>query len=188
VVKRFFASSHESLHPNRMSAPALSPRTRSTYWHDPLIFVEAARKNPHLSGLELLRLLLSGEYPAPPAAELVGFRLTQVDEGRAVFSMEVGEHQYNPIGTVHGGIVATLLDSAMGVAVHSALKPGETYTTLEFKINFVRALTVAVPHVTSEARLTHRGRTTAISEGTVVDSEGRVYARGSCTCLIIAQK
>jgi uncharacterized protein (TIGR00369 family) len=170
--------------------PTLPPATRTltTTWHDPLVFVEAARNNPQLSGLELLRHMIAGDYPIPPVAELVGFRLTEVDDGRAVFTMDVGEHQYNPIGMVHGGIVATLLDSAMGVAVHSALKPGEAYTTLEFKINFVRALTIAVPQVISEARLTHKGRTTAISEGTVVDAEGRVYARGTCTCLIVAAK
>ena|SRR5438105_8652874 len=169
-----------------MPTPAPAVRTRTVHWQDPLVFVEAARKNPNLSGLELLRHMIAGDYPIPPVAELVGFRLTEVDEGRAVFTMDVGEHQYNPIGMVHGGVVATLLDSAMGVAVHSTLKPGEAYTTLEFKINFTRALTVAVPHVTSEARLTHRGRTTAISEGTVTDEQGRVYARGSCTCLILA--
>ena len=163
----------------------MSTRTRTTTWHDPMQFVEAARKNPHLSGLELLRHMISGDYAIPPAAGLIGFRLTEVDEGRAVFTMDVGEHQYNPIGTVHGGIVATLLDSAMGVAVHSTLAPGEAYTTLEFKINFVRALTVATPLVISEANTTHRGKTTAISEGTVTDAQGRVFARGTCTCLIL---
>jgi uncharacterized protein (TIGR00369 family) len=160
-------------------------RTRTATWQDPTQFVEAARNNPQLTGLELLRHMLSGDYSIPPVAELVGFRLTEVDQGRAVFTMDVGEHLYNPIGTVHGGIVATLLDSSMGVAVHSTLAPGEAYTTLEFKINFVRALTVATPLVISESKITHRGKTTAISEGTVCDPQGRVFARGTCTCLIL---
>ena len=106
-----------------------------------MLTVLAAKEK--ISGLELLRKLMAGDYPAPPIAEVLGFSLREVDEGRAVFEMEVGEHQYNPIGYVHGGVVATLLDSAMGVAVHSTLLPGESYTTLEFKVNFTRTLTVA---------------------------------------------
>jgi uncharacterized protein (TIGR00369 family) len=147
-----------------------------------MLIVLAAKEK--ISGLELLRKLMAGDYPAPPIAQVLGFRLTEVDEGRAVFEMEVGEHQYNPIGCVHGGVIATLLDSAMGVAVHSTLLPGESYTTLEFKVNFTRTLTVATDRVISEGKVVHRGRTTAISEASAMDAKGRVYARATCTCLI----
>lgn len=165
-----------------MATPAQPVRTRTSHWGDPMLTVAAAKEN--ISGLELLRKLMSGSYPAPPVAEVLGFKLTEVDEGRAVFEMEVGEHQYNPIGCVHGGVVATLLDSAMGVAVHSTLLSGESYTTLEFKVNFTRTLTVSTDRVVCEGKIVHRGRTTAISEASVVDSAGRVYARATCTCLI----
>lgn len=151
-----------------------------------MLTVLAAKEK--ISGLELLRKLMAGDHPAPPIASVLGFTLKEVDEGRAVFEMEVGEHQYNPIGCVHGGVIATLLDSAMGVAVHSTLLPGESYTTLEFKVNFMRTLTMATDRLLSEGKIVHRGRTTAISEATAVDSKGRIYARASCTCLIIPEK
>jgi uncharacterized protein (TIGR00369 family) len=149
-----------------------------------MVFVEAARQHSHLSGLELLRKLLDGSYPKPPVAEALTFQLTEVAEGRSVFVMDVGEYHYNPIGMVHGGVAATLLDSAMACAVHTTLKPGESYTTLELKVNFFRALTVATPQVKAEGIIVHRGKTTAISEATMADDQGRVFAKASCTCLI----
>ncbi|MCU1286885.1 MAG: thioesterase superfamily protein [Acidobacteriales bacterium] len=167
-----------------MATPAQPARTRISEWGDPMLTVAAAQEK--ISGLELLRKLMAGGYPAPPISVVLGFKLTEVDEGRAVFEMEIGEHQYNPIGCVHGGVIATLLDSAMGVAVHSTLLPGESYTTLEFKVNFTRTLTVDTDRVVSEGKIVHRGRTTAISEATVKDGKGRLYATASCTCLIRA--
>src|SRR3954469_14866397 len=151
-----------------MATPAQPVRTRISEWGDPMLTVAAAKEK--ISGLELLKKLMAGGYPAPPVSVVLGFTLTEVEEGRAVFQMEVGEHQYNPIGCVHGGVIATLLDSAMGVAVHSTLLPSESYTTLEFKVNFTRTLTVGTEKVVCEGKVVHRGRTTAISEASVVDS------------------
>ena len=102
----------------------------------------------------------------------------------AVFAVEPAEYHYNPIGVVHGGVAATLLDSAMGCAVHSALPAGAGYTSLEIKVNFVRPLTAETGRVRCEAKLIHLGGRTATAEGRVVDEAGKLYAHGTTTCLI----
>ena len=113
-------------------------RSRTFDWDEPTAFWHRAEGK---SGLELLRMAIAGEFPQPPMARLMDIRLIQVDAGHAVFTGTPQEFHYNPLGTVHGGFGATLLDSAMGCAVHTTLAPGDVYTTLEFKINFIRALT-----------------------------------------------
>ena len=136
------------------------------------------------SGLELLRMAVNGELPRPPMASLMDIRLVAVDKGRAVFAGTPQEFHYNPIGSVHGGYGATLLDSAMGCAVHSMLDAGDTYTTLEFKINFLRALTHETGEVRGIGTIVHAGRTTAIAEGKIEDASGRLYAFATTTCQI----
>src|SRR5512146_568784 len=112
-------------------------RVRTVRWEDP---VASAGAGSALSGIEYLRAIVDGAMPAPPIALLMGYTLDEVSEGRAVFGMEPGEHVYNPIGSVHGGVAATLLDSAMACAVHTMLPRGVGYTTLEIKVNYVRAM------------------------------------------------
>ena len=136
------------------------------------------------SGLELLQLAITGEFPPPPMAMLMDIRLTEVEKGRAVFVGTPQEFHYNPLGTVHGGFGATLLDSAMGCAVHSTLEAGDLYTTLEFKINFMRALTHDTGPVRGIGTVINATRTTAVAEGRVVDGEGRIYAFATSTCVI----
>src|ERR1700752_4077726 len=111
-------------------------RTRTVRWEDPRALAEAGRG---LTGLEFLQKIVAGEIPQPPLAALMNFRIVEISKGQAVFAVEPAEYHYNPIGVVHGGLSATLLDSAMGCAVHSTLPAGAGYTTLEFKVNFVRA-------------------------------------------------
>src|ERR1044071_132823 len=144
-------------------------RTRTVSWEDPRALAEAARG---LTGLEFLRKVAAGELPRPPISALMNFGLAEIEEGRAVFSVEPAEYHYNPIGVVHGGLAATLLDSAMGCAVHSVLPAGAGYTTLEIKVNYVRALTAETGEVRCEARVIHVGGRTATAEGTGLNAAG----------------
>jgi uncharacterized protein (TIGR00369 family) len=137
-----------------------------------------------LSGLELLQRAIAGEFPRPPMADLMDIRLTEIERGRAVFTGTPQEFHYNPLGSVHGGFGATLLDSAMGCAVHSLLNPGDIYTTLEFKINFLRALTHETGLVRGIGTVINETRTTALAEGRIEDGEGTLYAFATTTCAI----
>jgi uncharacterized protein (TIGR00369 family) len=136
------------------------------------------------SGLEIFQALLAGEIPPPPMAVTLDFTLLRIEPGFAVFQGQPGFSHYNPMGTVHGGWFATLLDSAMGCAVHSTLPAGKAYATLELKLNLVRALTDAVPLVRAEGRLVHGGRQVATAEGRLVGPDGKLYAHASTTCLV----
>jgi uncharacterized protein (TIGR00369 family) len=156
-------------------------RTRTFSWEDPRALAEAARG---LSGLEYLRKIVAGELPRPPISAMMNFGVAEVGEGRAVFTAEPAEYHYNPIGVVHGGLAATLLDSAMGCAVHTMLPPGAGYTTLEIKVNYVRALTAETGEVRCEGQVIHVGGRTATAEGKVLDAEGKLYAHATTTCLI----
>jgi uncharacterized protein (TIGR00369 family) len=157
-------------------------RTRTVRWRDPLI---SAREAGGTSGIEFLRRIVRGEIPGPPIAELLGFRLAQVEPGFAVFEFEPGEHLYNPIGVVHGGVAGTLLDSAMGCSIQSTLPAKTIYTTLEFKINLVRAVTMHTGPMRAEGRVVHAGKRAGTAEGRLIDRDGKVYAHGSTTCMIM---
>jgi len=139
------------------------------------------------NGLQLFQALLAGEIPRPPMAGTLDFILLYIDRGFAVFQGRPSPDHYNPMGTVHGGWFATLLDSAMGCAVHSTLPPGKAYTTLELKLNLVRALTDAVPLVRAEGTVVHGGRQVATAEGRLIGPDGRLYAHASTTCLVFDQ-
>src|SRR5262249_5389691 len=123
--------------------------------------------------------------PPPPLAALMNFNIVELSEGYAVFAVEPAEYHYNPLGVVHGGLAATLLDSAMGCAVHSTLPLGSGYTTLELKVNFIRAMTSEPGRVRAEAKVVHVGARTATAEGRVVDEAGKLYAHATTTCLIL---
>jgi uncharacterized protein (TIGR00369 family) len=160
----------------------MQPRERTVTWEDP---VASATRGAGLSGLEYLKRIAAGAIPPPPIAVLLGFELETVEEGHAVFAVTPGEFHYNPIGVVHGGLAATLLDSAMGCAVHSTLPAGTGYTTLEFKVSFARAITGDTGRVLCEATLIHRGRTVATAEGRVTaEATGKLLAHGTTTCLL----
>ena len=135
-------------------------------------------------GLGFLQALIAGTVPNPPISELLNFHLVEVEKGRAVFEGFPDFRLYNPIGTVHGGIAATLLDSALGCAIFSTLHKGDTWTTLELKLNFVRPMTKDSGPVRAEGRILHRGRTVATSEGDLKDRAGKLYAHATTTCMI----
>ncbi|MEA2203622.1 MAG: hypothetical protein QOE77_398 [Blastocatellia bacterium] len=156
-------------------------RTRTITWQDPRTLAKAA---DGLSGMEYLNKIISGELPPPPIGLLLDFRIAELSEGHAVFTVEPAEYHYNPIGVVHGGLAATLLDSAMGCAVHSTLTAGAGYTTLEIKVNYLRPMSAETGEVRCEADIIHAGRTTATAEGKIVDANGKIYAHGTTTCII----
>ncbi len=139
-------------------------------------------------GLEFLKAMIAGKVPNPPISELLGFHLTEIENGRGVFEGVPEFHHYNPIGTVHGGFAATLLDSALGCAIFSTLHKGDTWTTLELKLNFVRGLSKDTGPVRAEGRIIHRGRTVATSEGDLKDRAGKLYAHATTTCMIFPAK
>jgi uncharacterized protein (TIGR00369 family) len=159
----------------------MSP-SRTITWEDPVAAAEAAAG---MSGLEALEAIRDGRLPAPPMAKLLGMEPIVLAHGRAVFAATPDESHYNPIGVVHGGLAATLLDSAMGCAVQSTLPVGSGYTTLELKVNFVRPITRDTGPVRCEGRVVHDGRTVATAEGRVISQRtGKLLAHGSTTCLV----
>ena len=156
-------------------------RSRTYEWDSP----EAIHtESQSMSGLDFLKKGMLGDGRRPPIGHTMDFSLAEVEEGRVVFVSTPAEFHYNPIGTVHGGYFGTLLDSAMGCAVHSTLVPGEGYTTLEYKINLVRALTSSVGEIRCEGWVVHRGRRVGTAEGKIIDADGKLYAHGSTTCMI----
>ena len=142
------------------------------------------RSLTHLSGVEQLRLGFQADENAAPIARTLDYRLTEVEEGRVVFEGTPTMAVYNPIGTVHGGWMATLLDSACACAVHSMLKPGQVYTTLEIKTVFHRALTEGVP-VRAEGRIVQIGRRAGFAEADLKGVDGKLYATATSTCLVM---
>jgi uncharacterized protein (TIGR00369 family) len=136
------------------------------------------------TGMQVLEGIFSGELPPAPIGETLDFVPIHMGRGFAVFQGRPQRRHYNPLGMVHGGWFATLLDSAVGCAVHSTLPAGKGYTTLELKVNMVRALTDAVPLVRAEGKLIHAGRQVATAEGRIVGPDGKLYAHATTTCLI----
>jgi uncharacterized protein (TIGR00369 family) len=135
-------------------------------------------------GLSFLKAMIDGLLPQPPMTATLGFRLIEAEHGRAVFAGAPRYEHYNPIGSVHAGFAATLLDSALACCVHSTLVRGETYVTAEFKLNLVRPLTKDTGIVRAEARIVHRGRSLGTSEGYLRDAAGKLYAHATTTCMI----
>lgn len=164
-----------------MNQASSSRRERIVRWEDPLVVARMARE---LSGIELFRSLLAGGGAPPPISQLMGQTLEEVEEGRIVMKLVPGEHLYNPIGMVHGGAMATLLDSVMGCAVHTMLPKGRAYTTLEIKVNYLRAITVDSGAISGEGRAVHVGRRSAVAEGKAFDSAGKLVATASTTCMV----
>ncbi len=142
------------------------------------------QKAAAMSGLQVFEAIFAGDLPAPPIGETMDFIPIHMEEGVAVFQGKPMLRHYNPLGTVHGGWFCTLLDSAVGCAVHTTLPAGKGYTTLEIKVNMLRPLTDAVPLVRAEGKVIHAGRQVATAEGRIVGPDGKVYAHATTTCMI----
>lgn len=161
-------------------------RRRTVAWEDPAPILDAAAS---LDGLALMRAIASGDLPAPPVAQLLGFGIDRVDEGNVVFSMDPIEAHQNPLGTVHGGIITTLLDSAMGCAVHTTLPAGGMYTTLELKANFLRPSFGGGERLLAEGTVLNRGSTAVLAEATITGAaSGKKVAHATSTCLILGPR
>lgn len=150
--------------------------------------VASAETLKSYDGVDFLKAMIAGAIPAPPMCELLGFRLVEAEHGRAAFEGTPGFQHYNPFGVVHGGLAATMLDSALGCAVHSTLPAGDGFTTLEFKVNLVRAISKNTGPLRAEARILHRGRTVATAEADLKDGSGKLYAHANTTCMIFPTK
>ncbi|GGF64680.1 thioesterase [Azorhizobium oxalatiphilum] len=137
-----------------------------------------------VSGLDFLSGIVEGRFPQPPIFALFGFGFGALERGRVVFTGTPDQRHYNPLGSVHGGYAATVLDSCMGCAVHSTLEKGRGYTTLEFKVSFLRPMTDRTGPVTAEGRVLAAGRRTATAEGSLTDAKGRLLAHATTTCLV----
>ncbi len=140
------------------------------------------------SGLEFLTEMVNGKIPQAPMCATLGFHLAEAKDGFAVFEGLPEFRHYNPIGTVHGGFAATLLDSALGCAIFSTMAKGESWTTLELKLNLVRPISMDTGWVRAEGRIIHRGRTVATADGTVKDRAGKLFAHASTTCMVFPAK
>ena len=160
----------------------LTNRSRTIRYHSP---EEDKTKLFDRTGLERLRALADGRTPPPPISSHIGLEFVSVAEGDVVMTAQPDESHYNPVGSVHGGFFATVLDSVCGCAVHSTLPAGVGYTSLEIKVSFLRPITAGTGAVTAHGWVTRRGKTAAFAEADIRDSDGRVLATASSTCLII---
>jgi uncharacterized protein (TIGR00369 family) len=168
-------------HPGPREGPA-DRRRRCHEWPDPAVFAGAART---LAGADFLRALADGTLPPPPFASTLGIALVGVEPGRVVFEFTPAEYHYNPIGSVHGGVTATMCDSACGCAVHSMLPAGTFYTSQDVSVKFLRAVTAGSGPLRCEGTVLHLGSRTALAEATLTDAAGRRYAHATSSCLII---
>ena len=157
------------------------PRSRTVTWHDPAITALGALER---SGLETMQAIRDGELPAPPIAHLMQFDIVDLAEGRVEFRCVLDESVYNPIGVVHGGLVCTLLDTVAGCAVHTTLPQGTAYTSIELKVNYLRAVHASSGPLTAVGTVVKPGRRVAFAEGEVRDAAGRVVATASSSLLV----
>lgn len=164
------------------AAVQVEPRSRTFQWKDPMQSAGLARTLP---GLDFLRGIRDGAIPNPPITDALDYTLTVVEPGLVVFEIEPKEFHYNPIGVVHGGVALTLLDSAMSCAVQTTLPAGTVYTTLELKVNLVRAITAKTGPMRAEGKVVHSGARSATAEGRFIDKDGKLYAHGVTTCFIM---
>jgi uncharacterized protein (TIGR00369 family) len=158
--------------------------SRTVTWDEPLAIASRAMTS---SGLEFLQSLIDDGVRVPIGATL-GFQLVEISEGLAIFEAEAGPWAYNPIGSVHGGWYAAVLDAPLGCALQTTLPAGVGYTTLELKVNLVRGVRPDAGILRATGRLLHRGRTTAVTEARMEDAQGRLYAHATSTCLILDGK
>jgi uncharacterized protein (TIGR00369 family) len=158
-------------------------RTRTFSWDDPLTGAQAATE---LSGLDYLRAMQAGTLPAPPLLHTLDMRVESVESGVVVFGMTPSEFHYNPIGSVHGGVYSTLLDSAAGCAVHSLLPAGTRYTSQDLSVRFLAAIRVDTGPVRCTGTVRHLGRRTALAEATLETTAGKLLATATSNCLILA--
>ena len=156
-------------------------RTRSVTWLDPAPGIAAARR---MSGIDYLRAIRDGHAPVPPFARLLGFELETIEDGAVTFAMSPQEFHYNPFGVMHGGVAASLFDSALGCAVQSLLPAAQVAPTMELHINYIRPVTVSTGRISCTGQVIHLGKRSATAEGRLVDMHGRIHAHATGTFVI----
>ncbi len=164
-----------------MTETQIADRSRTYSWTDPRInLAELGRR----SGLEIFQAMAAGEIPAPPIMHTMGIERLEVEEGRITVVMPVREFHYNPLGTVHGGVIATLLDTAAACSLHSTLPAGMAYTSLDLTTKFLRPVTVDSGELRCVGAVVHRGRTTALAEARLYDAGRKLLAHATSSCLL----
>jgi uncharacterized protein (TIGR00369 family) len=156
-------------------------RTRTFSWTDP---AEHAKLLGSLAGLDLMQRMARGELPAPPIMDLIDLTGLTVEEGSVTFLLDPQEFHYNPLGSMHGGVIATLLDSAAGCSVHTTLPAGVAYTSLDLNVKFLRPVTIRSGRLSCTGTVVQKGRRTALAEARLTDPAGRLMAQAMSTCLI----
>jgi uncharacterized protein (TIGR00369 family) len=162
--------------------PPEAARSRTYTWSDPKV---AADQAASLSGMEVFTAMSDGRIAAPPIVATLGLEPVSFEEGRATFQLTPREFHYNPLGVVHGGVFATLLDSACGCAVYSMLPAGVRYTSLDLAVKFLRPVLIDTGTITAEATVVHLGRRTALAEGRITDAEGKLYATATSSIMVM---
>lgn len=166
-----------------LEQPAPRVRQRSFQWEDPMAAAATGRK---LAGIDFLSAIRDGSLPPAPIAELLGFTIVEVEPGRTVFALEPAEWMYNPIGSVHGGVAATILDTCMGCAVHTLLESGVAYATTDLSVRYIRGMREGTGRVLAEGRVLHAGRRTATAEGRLVaEADNELLAHATTGCVIL---
>jgi uncharacterized protein (TIGR00369 family) len=173
--------SHARTQPSDQDRSTVADRQRSYGWEDPAVLAAAARRLP---GGAFFAELTSEALPKPPIAETLAFTASFVRDGVARFELDPQEFHYNPIGSVHGGVIATLCDSACGCAVHSMLPAGAYYTSLDLSVKFLRPVTAASGRLTCEGTVTHLGSRSALAQATLTGPDGKLYAHATSSCMI----
>ncbi|MGU3291539.1 PaaI family thioesterase [Williamsia sp. M5A3_1d] len=160
----------------------MTERTRTITWDDPMATASAAAGR---TGLQFMQAVACGDVPAPPIMNLTNARLISAESGRVVFTLEPAEYHYNPIGSVHGGIIATLLDSAAACAVHTLLDEGVGYTSLDLSVKYLRGIRADTGEITCTGTVVHAGRRTALAQAEIHDRDGRLLASATSSCIIL---
>lgn len=164
-----------------MTQTQQASRTRTFGWTDPAVYAELIGRR---SGLDLLQAMATGDLPAPPIMQLLDVAGLEVEEGQVTVLLDPQEFHYNPLGTMHGGIISTLLDTAAACSVHSTLPVGVGYTSLDLSVKFLRPITLASGRLTCTGSVLQRGRRTALAESRLTDAGGRLTAHATSSCLI----
>lgn len=160
----------------------MNKRTRTFEWEDPM---QGASEAMQMSGYDYLKAMGEGKLPFPPLMHTLDFKVESMEKGKVVFSFQPQEFHYNPIGSVHGGVITAILDSAMGCSLHTLLDAGVGYTTLELKVNFLKAINIKTGVLHAVGKVIHSGNRSALVEAQLVDEAGKIYAHAVSTCMIL---
>ncbi len=159
----------------------MNSRNRTYNWEDPALLATLANK---LAGLEFLEKMITAELPFPPLLHTLDFKLSSIQTGRAEFTFQPQEFHFNPLGSVHGGVITAVLDSAMGCTLHSVLPLGTGYTSIDIKVNFLKPISIKTGLMKATGAIINQGNRTALLEGRLMDENGKLYAHATSMCMI----